>query len=118
MGMRSGKLDRRVVLMRTTLTANEFGENVPVLVDVARVWASIVPEKGAEKNAADQTTAKQPTTFEIRFRSDVAPTWAVQYRGRVYDIEDVAEIGRREGLRLTAFAREVVPGTSSHAVGQ
>lgn len=118
MGMRSGKLDRRVVLRRRVLTPNQFGENVETFVDVARVWAGVVPEKGSEKPAADQTTNEQPTRFEIRFRDDVASTWSIQYRGRVYDIKDVSEIGRREGLLLTTSAREVVPGTSSHAVGQ
>lgn len=119
MGMKSGKLDRRVVLMRPTTTSNGFGEPVEEFVDAARVWASIArPNPGGEVFQADQNSNEQPTTFEIRFRDDlqISAKWRLQYRGRTYDIVNVEEIGRRDGLRLTTTARDVIPGTLSHAL--
>ena len=110
--MQSGKMDKRVTLRRPSTTRNEFGESVEVFVDVAQTFARLIQSKaGAETLAVDQHTARQPAIFEIRFRSDVGPKWRLVYRGREYDIEDAGEIGRREGIRLTTYARDVVPST-------
>ncbi len=41
--------------------------------------------------------------------SDIDPKDRVRFEGRVYDIVGVKEIGRREGLEITAVARPDTP---------
>lgn len=48
--------------------------------------------------------AEIETLITIRYRSDVRPRWRVQMDSRNYDIEGVAEIGRRDGLELRCVA--------------
>lgn len=111
----SGKLDSRIRLQRPVIALNAFGEQVTSYVDVQTVWASVDAKSPAEEENFEQSsqqTAKQKTEFVIRYRENVGPKWLIVYGGRVYEIFDVAEINRREGLLLSAYARDVVPGGS------
>lgn len=113
MQIRAGQLDRRIRLLRPAGAANSFGENIPSFVDDATVYARLVPipNSGNEKFvSADQHSAVQRVVFEIRYRPGVGPKWRVVYDGSEYDVEDVSELGRREGLRLTCLARNVISG--------
>ena len=111
MAIKAGQLDRRLLLRRPSTTRNTFGEDVETFVDVKNVAARYVPQTGREEFVpADGHSAKQSTIFEIRYRAGVGPKWRVVFYGSEYDVEDVAEVGRREGLRLTCFARNVVSG--------
>lgn len=111
MTIKAGQLDRRLRLQRPVTAKNSFGEEVVSFVDVATVYAKLAtPVPGREDFSFDQHSAKQPVVFEIRYRTDLGPKWRVVYDGSTYEVEDVGEIGRREGLRLTAYARNVVSG--------
>lgn len=113
MSIKAGQLDRRIRLRRPSTTRNTFGENVETFVDEKTVAARVVPATGREDFVpSDGHSAKQPTVFEIRYRVGVGPKWRVSFNGSEYEVEDVAEIGRREGLRLTCYARNVVSGAN------
>ncbi|RJP21672.1 MAG: head-tail adaptor protein [Deltaproteobacteria bacterium] len=113
MGTKAGQLDRRIRLQRLSTAKNSFGEDTPTYIDEATVWARLLPLPGKEEFVpSDGHSARQPVLFEIRYRSGIGPKWRVVYDGAEYDVEDVGEIGRREGLRLVCFARNVISGTS------
>ncbi len=107
--MNFGKLDRQVVLQQPApAVQNGFGELTPVAApyqDVATVWAEQKPGTGGESFLAQQQTAQQVVTWQLRHRADVQPTWRLVYAGQVYEITAVAEIGRRVGLTLTTYCR-------------
>lgn len=110
--MRIGILDRRVKLQRPP-TAEEIdtaGQPLDGWVTIATVWAGVDFVSGAEAFKADQDAPKQAVVFEVRFRRDVRPAMRVIHDGNVYQVEDVAEVGRRDRLRLTCFAMSAVPG--------
>ena len=44
--------------------------------------------------------------FTIRFRSDLTTIHRINYGSDTYHITGIAEIGRQEGLRITAVARD------------
>lgn len=112
MATKAGQLDRRIRLQRPTTGSNSFGERVAGYVEDAVVFARFVPVTGREEFLpSDHHSAKQATVFEIRFRPNVGPRWRVVYDGATYEVEDVAELGRRDGLRLTTYARDVKSGT-------
>lgn len=104
--MRSGRLDRRLILQRKTLTENDFGEPIATWTTIATVWAEKREIRGAERYAANQTVAQADIKYRIRYRRGLTPLDAfIDEDGRMFDIAAVLEIGRREGLELHGIAR-------------
>jgi SPP1 family predicted phage head-tail adaptor len=108
--MRAGKLDRRITIQRATETRDGFN-NVTLTwpgTVIATVWASKEDVRDSERFSSQEVGAEITTRFQIRWSSDVEnvnPKDRVVYDGRPYDIVAVKEIGRREGLEITASAR-------------
>ncbi len=103
--MNIGKLDRRITLEQNTATANDFGEQVPGWSEVGEVWARVDYGKGNEDFQSGEQVAVQRIDFTIRYRKSLSARLRITYEGQVYDIEAVAELGRRAGLKLSAFTR-------------
>lgn len=103
--MRAGRLDRRITLQRRTLAENDYGEAIETWVDLATVWAEMLPVRGAERYAAQQTVAETEIKWRIRWRPNLTPIDRLTYDGRTYDVNGVLEIGRRIGLELYTKAR-------------
>lgn len=103
--MRAGRLDRLVTLQTRTLTRNAYGEQEETWATLAQVWAEKIDLKGREFVAAQQTSADVSTRWRIRFRDDVTVLNQLLVDGITYDINQVSEIGRREGLELFTQAR-------------
>lgn len=108
--MRAGTLDRRITLMKPTAVQDSYGAMVDGFTSDGTVWANVKQIDAGESFQDDQHTAKKTVVFTIRYRAGVAPTWRVVFDGETYDLHDVAEVGRREGLALTGYAREVKSG--------
>jgi SPP1 family predicted phage head-tail adaptor len=110
--MHAGQLDRRITILRATVAADAFNEQVQTWEDIATVWAHAAPVMDAEKQRAGETLASKSYRFTIRYSSDVAdvdPRDRVTFDGRTYDVQGVKQIGRREGLEITATARAEAP---------
>ncbi len=99
--MRSaGKLDRRITLQAPNLAQDAAGEPVPSWADVATVWAAVVPLRGRELIAAQSEVPSAAFKVRIRWRSDLTEAMRIQHGGQAYGIQQIAELGRREGLEL------------------
>lgn len=106
--MRAGRLDRRITLERNTPTQNSSGEEIEAWSVLATVWAETRPMRGAETFNAQQFLGKTPMTFRIRWSTRVKVLNVedrIVFDGRQYNILDIREIGRREGLEIDAYAR-------------
>ena len=103
--MRAGSLDRRIDILRRTLTRNEYGEQVETFDVYDTVWAAKLDTTGRELFTAKGTIAENSTRFRIRYRSDLYLTDRLSYGGTEYDITQIAELGRRDGLEIVAVAR-------------
>jgi SPP1 family predicted phage head-tail adaptor len=103
--MKAGRLDRRIELQRRTLTLNAQRENIESFATYATVWASKADLLGREFFAAQQVQAEAITKFQIRYRDDVLLTDRIVCNDITYDLKNVAEIGRREGLEILATAK-------------
>jgi SPP1 family predicted phage head-tail adaptor len=103
--MNAGDLDRRVTLERATVTLDAFGGETQTWATLAEVWAQAMPVSDGEKWRAAEVAATISTRFRIRWRADLRVGDRLIYDGRVFDIIGVKEIGRREGLEITASAR-------------
>lgn len=104
--MRAGKLDRQVTIQRLTETGRN-AYNAPVLdwADLATVFAQQRPNRGAERFEAQQTAGAAVMTFHIRWFDGLRRTDRLVYDGRVWNITDVRELGRRDGHEIDAVAR-------------
>ncbi len=106
--MRAGDLDRKITLQRATVAPNEFNESVETWADLARVSAKYTPVADGERFRAGERAAEVQARFLIRWSSQVAsvnPKDRLVFDGRIYAITNVKEIGRREGLEITAGGR-------------
>ena len=102
------KLDRRITLERFIETTNLFNEVIKDWQPLATVWASKEDIRDSERFQASQVSASITTRFQIRYSpslSDLSPLDRLTYDGRLYEIVAVKEIGRKEGLEITASAR-------------
>lgn len=106
--MLAGPLDRRIVLQRATTAQDETGQEIETWSTLATVWGSRRRASARETLAAAEVAAAVTDVFEIRYDSawsDLNPKDRLSEGGKTYNIIEVAEIGRREGLRIAAAAR-------------
>ena len=103
--MRAGRLDRRVTIQTRTLTRNSYGEQVETWADDDTVWGERFDLRGREFFAARQVSADVTTRFRLRYRTGLTVLHRLVCDGVTYDIHQVSEIGRRQGLEILASAR-------------
>lgn len=121
--MKAGKLDRRIDIQRKSDGQSDSGAPIETWTNlVARRAATYSPVRGDEKGVAPQPVASQQVDFWIRWSAALAgltPKDRVIYPAimddlspedeitddRVYDIIEVSEIGRREGLKIRTERR-------------
>jgi len=86
----AGDLSHRITLQQQERTQDESsGEMVTVWVDLADVWAQIVPMSGREFIAASAEQSEVRGRMVIRYRDDINASMRVVYRGQKYDIAAV-----------------------------
>lgn len=111
MSLRSGVRDRRVRLERYTVTQNELNEDVKTWGLLAEVWAAKGYRRANEAQVAAEVSAIRVLRFEIGWSPAVEDLNAkdrIEYpigSGVYFDLSEVNEIGRREGLEIFATAR-------------
>lgn len=102
--MRAGKLDRIIAIERFTSTVDEYGTVVETWTPVATVRAELIQSTVQEFMQAYGETAQTAVVFRVRFRDDIAVDDRVTYASRAYDLKEIKELGRREGLELRCIA--------------
>jgi SPP1 family predicted phage head-tail adaptor len=109
----AGTLDRRVTFQKAAETQSQSGAVVLTWGSVATVWASFTPESGTESFREGQEQAWGIVRFRTRYWLDdfegPTPKYRISHDGRLYDILEVREIGRREGWEFVARARQEDP---------
>lgn len=107
--MEAGKLDRRVTLLRASVE-RAARSNAPVETwsPIGRVWASKRAVSDGEAAKSAEIAATVTDRFQIRWTSALSSVNAkdrLECGGVTYNIVAVREIGRREGLEISAKAR-------------
>jgi SPP1 family predicted phage head-tail adaptor len=104
----AGTVDRRLTILRQTKTGVDAA-NAAVYAEtpLRTVWAAKVPVSGGETfdSATHQRFATSIVTFRTYFMSDLTERDRLLCEGVYYDVKRIAEIGRREGLEITAEAQ-------------
>lgn len=115
--MRAGDLDRRVTIQSRVETQDEFGQPIITWPTVGTFWAQVQQQSGREFFAAQQTVSERRTVFRLRWLEGVTVTHRVLYPAEgdgspppepeanaIYNINEVRELGRGEGLELHCTA--------------
>jgi head-tail adaptor len=104
-----GKLDIRGFLRKNTKNANSYGQFILDSQTLEPIWLRKVVKKGVLSNDADSLHNSKEVEFIIRFRTDIklndvisVPRFRSNQSGdqREYNIVDIEEIGRGQGLKL------------------
>lgn len=104
--MRAGDLDRSVTIQSATSAQDAVGQPIQTWSDVATgIAAKVSPMRGAETFNNSQPIGYMTATFRIRYRTGITVENRVVYNGRNWDILDVRELGRREGIEIDARTR-------------
>lgn len=114
--MRAGALDRRITLMRNQPSQSARGGLADNWVAIQELYAQVKYARGGERFATQQVVGQGVVTFLIRWDgawSDFNVKDRVSFDGRDYDVRDVRELGRREGIEIDATARSEVPLAAS-----
>lgn len=99
--IRAGDLDRRIAIQRATTTRDpDTNEEIPSWSTVATVAAGVRQTAGREFLDGSAMVGEQRAVFVIRFLGGVTVLDRVLFGSTVFDLDDVREIGRREGLEL------------------
>lgn len=116
--MRAGRLDRRITIERKSLSYSDSGEPQETWSALAsRISASWGAVKGEERFSSEQYVSREQVEFRVRWQSalaDLSPVDRIVYPAQgsdspdapatriLYNIIEVHEIGRREGLQIIA----------------
>lgn len=106
--MKATGRDRLITIERKTVTQNDLGEEVETWTAMAQAWAEKRDVSDAERLNAAEVGATISTRFRLLWSDaydDVTPLDRINYDGKRWDIMAVKEIGTREGIEITAFAR-------------
>jgi SPP1 family predicted phage head-tail adaptor len=108
LALKAGLLDRRITIRRMTLTTNEFNEPVEGFSDLADVWASKNDIPDGERWRSQQVQATVTTRFQVRWNEiteTITPRDQLVCDGVRYEIVSIKELGRKQGIEITAAAR-------------
>jgi SPP1 family predicted phage head-tail adaptor len=102
-------LDRKITLQQRTVAQDDTGQEIETWSDLVTIAASWRRASARETLASAEVQATASDVFVIRYSAKVASSdpsnRRLVYEGRTYDISEVTEIGRREGLRIGALVR-------------
>jgi SPP1 family predicted phage head-tail adaptor len=94
----------RVTLKSREATADAHGQKTIVWQTVGTVWAERLPVRASERFAAAQMQAEVLERFFIRYRTDVAETWRLEWdtgpSTPAYDIVGVTLMPDRKRVEL------------------
>jgi head-tail adaptor len=100
--MRAGNLDREITIERVYNVIGPAGVPEKTWAAICGIKAELIEASTDEyiRNAGASTEGV--VVFRTRFFPNVTPADRVKYRGEVFDIKQVKEIGRERGLDIRA----------------
>ena len=103
--MKAGDLDRRIAIERYSTTYNDDNEPTEGWAEIGKRWASKKDVSDGEKIRAAEVGATVTTRFQVRWDSLTRTLTAadrIVCEGKTYDIAGTKELGRREGIEISA----------------
>jgi SPP1 family predicted phage head-tail adaptor len=103
--IRAGKLDRQIIIERQTETVAASGAVSNTWAPLATVRAELV-QRGADEYLAGFGEAETSSAvFRIRYLAGITTVDRVICDGIAYEIDEIAELGRKRALELRTVAK-------------
>jgi len=102
--MRAGKLDKTITIERAATTVDDYGTPAEGWTTVATVRAQLIQSTTEEFMSAGGANSETATIFRIRHMDGLTLADRVTYNARAFDLKEIKELGRREGLDLRCVA--------------
>lgn len=102
--MLSAAMDRYIEIQSPPTGQDSFGAPSGAWTTFANVWAAKSDIRARERFAADQDLAEEAAVFRIWWLAGVTPAMRIVHDSKTWEITGVAEVGRREGLEISAQA--------------
>jgi SPP1 family predicted phage head-tail adaptor len=104
--MRSGALDRTIVIERASVTVDEAGTPVPTWSVLYTLRAQLVQQSTDELLRREGgSSSENNIVFRVRYVAGVKLDDRLTYEGATFDVKELKEIGRRRGLEIRCIAR-------------
>lgn len=103
--MRAGTFDRLGYIQQEVVNRNGFGEDIITWTTFKRIWLSKQDLSGNERYVAAQFVAETDTLFKGHWHEGITGKMRLVVWGKSYDILAAIEIGRREGIAISARSR-------------
>ena len=100
--MRSEKLDKRITFESFTDAKDDYGQEIRTWSTFASCWAGIKLNIGKENYIANEKVKERIVDFKIRWRTDLTNEMRIIYSSNYYDIQDIVELGREDGIIIRA----------------
>ncbi len=94
--------NRPVEVQQVTETQDETGQPVESWATIRTVKAARKDVRGFERLRAQQELAERTSVFTMRWFSGLDAKMRLSHDGLIWDIEGIAELGRRVALEVTA----------------
>ena len=109
--MQAGKLRHRLVLQDFIETQDSFGQAQQNWSDWATVWGAVEPLTGRENfdSGGSQLLAEATHRIRLRYREGISHRMRVSWRGRLFDIQHVANLDSRD-REIYLLAKELPDG--------
>lgn len=107
--MRAGQLDRTITLYAPGTATDDGYTSKPAMTLQGTRKARFIPERATEIYAGGGRQANVPIVLEVRsdpLTRQIDATWRVVMDGRTHDVTGTQEIGRREGIRISAVTND------------
>lgn len=103
-----GKIFNRVVeVQQATEARDDFGQPIETWVTIRTVKADRKDVRAWERFRSDQELAARTSVFTMRWFSGLDAKMRLSHDGLIWDIEGLAELGRRVALEVTATAARI-----------
>lgn len=101
--MQAGKLDRTIVIERSTHTLDSYGAPQVTWATLVTLRAQLLEGTTEESQEQDRGAATtQTVSFKTRYAAGITVADRLTYEGATFNIKQIKEIGRRRGLEFTA----------------
>ncbi len=102
--MRAGKLDSTIIFEKSSTDIDDNGTPVQEWQACHTVRAEIIQESTEEFVRGFGASDEVRTVFRIRWLRDLTLAYRIRHGGRIHNIKEIKELGRRRGLELRCVA--------------
>jgi SPP1 family predicted phage head-tail adaptor len=98
--MRAGMLDRLITIQSKSEAVDAYGQAILTWSTFIQVRSNVVQKDGVEQTSDNNRSTKRMINFRVRYKSTITNEMRVLWENNYYKIEDIKELGRREGMLL------------------